>query len=110
CGIIDNLNKFEEEVLNPSQEDYKEFKIQELKRTKPVPIGFEIINEDLDQKLKDGYYPVRLKNPTIKSPQTKKSKQTKTDYEKEYYKIVNGKSWKITKPFRTVLNKLKNKG
>lgn len=106
-GPKNSIEKFREIIHNDAPESAKVTEIVEKERKSPVKIGFEIINPTLDKKLKDGYHPVRVKNikSNIKTKKKKGKKQVKAstiDYEKEYKKLINSTSWKLTKPLRYV--------
>lgn len=112
CGGKEDIKKFEEILNNEAAKRFTIKDIEEKHRSTPVTVGFKIKNASRDRKIHDGYYPVRLKDPGSKSrkkvsKKTKRKSKTvkKIDYEKEYYKILNSTSWKITKPLR-ILGKL----
>lgn len=77
---------------------------------KPIKVGFEIINEEIDKPLPSGYHPIRLegiREELLKqrykiNKQSKSKENNKIDYKKEYEKVINSTSWKITKPLRKI--------
>lgn len=78
----------------------------------PIKAGFRIINPELDKLIKDGYYPVRVKDISklrrpIKGKRKKQNNEEK--YKKELEKVLQSKSWKITKPLRKLRNFFKTK-
>lgn len=109
-GPKDSVDKFREIIHHEAPKNAKITRIEEKERKSPVKIGFEIINSSLDKKLKDGYHPVRIKDikSNIKNKKVKKKKTT-IDYEKEYKKLINSTSWKVTKPLRYIGRLLKQK-
>lgn len=78
---------------------------------------------------KEGYYPIAIdagkvsvpkKKPSAKGassktnknktkPQSVKAHHQEIDYQKEYYKLMQSTSWRITKPFRFITGKLKRR-
>jgi len=110
-GNVDNVNRFKTILSTENSKRSKVSSITEKSRTTPVPVGFKIKNIKRDRLVKDGYYPVRLEDPAAKKKRKRISRKhkvkasSKFDYEKEYKKIIESTSWKITKPLR-ILGKL----
>lgn len=122
CGTKDKITEFTNvlKTQSPDTIELSEVKIVEKIRKTPVAIGFKIINDHLDMELKDGYYPAHLKDPGRRSHTKRQASKLrkpsknikKIDYEKEYYKLLNSTSWKITRPVRKLgafIKKIKNK-
>ena len=109
-GEVNSIKKFKNELNTSSYIMNKINSINEENYDKPIKIGFEIINEELDEPLPSGYYPVRiegLRKDLLKSPSKSKKTSNKKynneiDYKKEYEKIIKSTSWKITKPLRII--------
>lgn len=114
-GSTDNLQTFEEKLKEAKENLFTEIIFEKKERNSPIKVGFEVINmkDSNNDTIKkndpnvDGYFPVRI--PEIKKQKAKKTKKSgKTpskqiiDYEKEYKKIINSTSWKITKPLRAI--------
>lgn len=114
AGYKDDLDKFRHIIVKESSSHFKISKIVEKSRKSPVLVGFKLNNVEVDNVIKDGYHPVRLKDPTRHSNSRKKStsdkaKSNKIDYKDEYHKIINSTSWKMTKPLRYIRKLIKNK-
>lgn len=127
CGTKENINKFRTLITQKSIKKFGISRVIEKERSTPVAIGFEIINVEIDKLIQDGYHPVRLKDPVTRlksqtkstSKRVKKNKVTnktntkknrnQIDYKREYHKVINSNSWKITKPLRIVGRLLKNR-
>lgn len=106
-----NLNKFNEIIRVNAPKRYNQFNIVELNRKRHVLQGFVIKGKKFDDLLEDGYFPVRLQDPGKGSKLKKIRKlsinKTDIDYEKEYNKLINSTSWRITKPLRKLGKLLK---
>src|SRR5699024_12307689 len=104
------VNKFRDIINTSASKKATIFKVEEKKRISPVKLGFEIVNVSLDQELEDGYFPVRLVGISKLSQQkvnkggkkTNRKRIEKKDYEEKYKELVMSKSWKVTKPLRTI--------
>ena len=111
-GPTQSIRQFDEIIKNENPENVKITKVVEKSRKSPVKIGFEIISNVSEEEIKDGYFPVWLKDPRPKtkkrkSKRNKKLRQERDLYKKKYEKIVNSRSWRITKPIRMVSRVLK---
>lgn len=104
-----NIEKFRNIINSSSSKEAKVLEVVEKSRKSPVKLGFEIINSELDQKLKDGYFPVRLEGISQLGQKkgNKKVNKRVNNYQKKYNQIITSKSWKVTKPFRIVGRLLK---
>jgi|SRR5690625_4849819 len=117
CGNKESVEKFRKIITTDNSKDSKVISVVEKSRKTPVPIGFEIKNVKRDKRVKDGYFPVRLMDPAsktnIKNKQSRRKKSTKrkstTDYRKEYYKLKESTSWRVTKPLRKIGKLLKSR-
>lgn len=120
AGEKENIQKFEKHLFNENPS----LLIEEKIRNTPVKVGFEVINmkESGDEKKVvnvnshdpnvDGYFPVKLdlgskSKKTVNKSNKKESKTKEIDYKKEYEKLLNSTSWKITKPLRAIGKVLK---
>lgn len=114
-GEKDKVDQFRKIINSSSSKNAIVVKVEEKSRTTPVKLGFEIENPELDKKIEDGYYPVRLEG--IYELRHKKSTKKKTVgnddnvYKKKYNQVISSTSWKITKPVRLlgrILKKIKS--
>lgn len=90
AGNRDNITEFKRQLLVDTPSKIKIKDIIEGKWNKPVKVGFEI---------------KKVKNRKVDkvSKTLKRSINNNNDYyKKEYYKIKNSTSWKITKPLRVL--------
>lgn len=112
-GPTSSIVKFRKVINNKTSKRAKIEKVVEQEYSSPIKVGFEIINNNIDRELKDGYFPVRLKDP--KRVNKKKSRRNRNNtlrkerdlYKKKYNQIINSRSWKITKPIRKIGSILK---
>lgn len=121
CGESKNIEKFRTILKNEYPKNVSVTRITEKERKTPVPIGFVIKNPEKDRVIQDGYFPQRLKDNkkkrkvkklqikkrNIKKTKDQKKREVKQDlkeinYHKEYKKVLNSTSWKITKPIRVL--------
>src|SRR5699024_7039787 len=108
-----SIVKFRKVINNKTSKRAKIEKVVEQEYSSPIKVGFEIINNNIDRELKDGYFQVRLKDP--KRVNKKKSRRNRNNtlrkerdlYKKKYNQIINSRSWKITKPIRKIGSILK---
>jgi len=110
-GERSSINKFKDIIFNHSSKNALVSKVVIKERNSPVKIGFEIKNLNLDRKIPDGYHPVRLKNvkTRINKNKSRGKKSKNAFYKKEYTKLINSTSWKITKPLRYIGKKVKSR-
>src|SRR5690625_1042828 len=108
CGTKEEIEQLQYIIKNdkPSKAVINNVKVEKIHSR--VQLGFYIKNVKFDRKLKDGYYPVQVKDPQRKV-QKKKRKVKKSvarketiNYKKEYEKLINSTSWKVTKPLRKI--------
>lgn len=90
CGNNVDIEKFRKAIKGHSSKMAKLNYVIEKPRKTPVKMGFEIINEE--------------KSVLIRSQQTDVKKE-RDYYYKKYHEILNSRSWKITKPLRSLLKK-----
>lgn len=137
CGGDHGIKKYYDTLNNYLIKLGTQYKIEEHKRKTPIPVGFLIINNRQKNRPELGYFPVRVKdtrkktndnfkinktqrkdriNSKAKKEPVKKSKskinknnKSTIDYEKEYKKLINSHSWRLTKPLRVIKSKLKGK-
>lgn len=106
-GSKDSVDKFENLIRDNSS---KRAKIEQIKKedyNKPIKIGFEIIRSK--EKLKDGYYPVHLKDEgkrrmkkSLKRSESSTLRKERDFYKKRYEEMRNSTSWRVTKPLRVI--------
>ena len=107
-GNYNCIEKFKTNLINILGNNIQISRISKYRY--PIKIGFEIINKHLDVKLKQGYNPITLKGirndlikPNRKSKRsTKLSKDKTLDFKRKYNRIINSKSWKLTRPLRKI--------
>lgn len=104
-GTKADVDEFRSLIKSSNSKNSLINKVLEKELEKPIMAGFRILNPELDIKLKDGYYPVRLEGLSkIRRPLRKKRKTLKknnrVNYEKDLNEILKSKSWRITKPLR----------
>lgn len=113
-GEKSNIEKFRTIITTQSSKRATVLKVSEKDRNSPVKIGFEIINPELDNPIKDGYYPIRLKGiyqlGRYSKNKPRSRKNNKNDvYKRKLEQVQSSTSWKITKPIRLLGRIIKNK-
>lgn len=116
-GEKENIKKFKEIIKTSSFANDKIKNLTEESYEEPIKIGFQIINEEIDKPLVDGYYPVHLEgvrkelfvirkssNQVTTNNSLGNNVNKKMNYKKEYEKVINSTSWKVTKPLRKLKN------
>lgn len=110
------IDHFKNTIKTSSSKRAEVSNIIEKTRTTPVKIGFEIINANIDKKLEDGYFPVRLEGISklgqkkVSNKRKRKSNKKKENlYKVKYKQVIESKSWKITKPLRFLSRRLVRK-
>src|SRR5699024_6964072 len=117
-GTEANLKTFYEAIKQPKEDRFIVGNIEVKSRKSPVLNKFYIDNIELDIRLEEGYHHVIIKKKNNKKKRTnktkvkvkvskKRAKKESVDYEKEYKKVVNSTSWKITQPLRKLVKKIK---
>src|SRR5690625_776905 len=107
AGEESRIEEFRRLIHSSSSRDAKIVDIEEKNRGNPVKIGFTIVNASFDQKIEDGYFPVRLEGISrlgkkkVNKKRKKRNKKVK-NYEKKYNELISSRSWKITKPLTLV--------
>nr|WP_289037987.1 ATP-grasp domain-containing protein [uncultured Allobacillus sp.] len=133
CGNAKKVEKFKVRLASKLNKTGKDVQLVKRDRKSPVKVGFEVIgmnNIENYHRSKntnyfaegEGYFPVLLdlnnKAKKITSPSKGRNKKKKNernnknidiDYKREYEKVINSTSWKLTKPFRNIRKLVKQK-
>ncbi|MDX5474077.1 MAG: hypothetical protein LPK00_00950 [Bacillaceae bacterium] len=110
-NVSENINEsllpyFEDlftKLHNRQEQFFQEFALREdLKEQKEKLESLELNNKALEKKVQN--YKKEIKDI---SQQLKKNQQKNKFYEIQYKKIIKSRSWRITKPLRYIMDKLK---
>lgn len=113
-GDSKSLEQFKMYFFESDSEKFQISSIQEKEIKEQIMAGFRILTPKLDRKLKEGYCPVRieglskLRRPNKKKVQKSSEKELiKAKKELEYYrreldKVLQSRSWKLTRPLRAI--------
>src|SRR5690625_2803426 len=99
CASNDQINKFKNIIMNEESKHSSVTTVKEKAFKSRIKLGFFIKNSRLD----------RRKQKTFETKKTKRKKKKEIDYKKEYKKIINSTSWKITKPLRLISRLIKGR-
>lgn len=124
-GTEKSVDRFRKLIKETSIKKYKSKKISESPYSQPIQMGFKIIEAYRDEEYSQGYTPLGiegLRKELLRPKFRKKLKKsagkrdnhrinTKSEdyYKKEYEKIIESTSWKVTRPLRYLGKLLKKK-